>query len=494
MIGRQVGNYQVTGQIGEDGLGYLYAGRHVAGGWNAALRHFLAPISDVPIVQRYFSIAQRAGQVGNSGLVNAVECFWSGRNAFVATEALGGESMDTILKRDRRLWPELVVKLGWQVANALTAAHSASVVHGILRPQSLFCWPDPELPGGYRVKIIDFGASVFLDVGAPDWRSPRVECVGLPLYMAPEQGRSGFCDYRVDVYALGCIFYQMSSGRTPFLGATAQEIVQAHVAGAIRGPMTYERDIPPELDQLIVAMIAKDPGQRPLMPQVAAELTRICDKYWPAVRPSQAMSTVQLDLKVGAPPPPMVAQKKRGHGVIIGAAIGVVALGTGVALWHPWKKSGEVAEAAVAIAADAGSKVAVPPPPESAPASAPAPVPAVAPASLPASEPAITDKDLKQNKPLYDDFEKALKDGDDVDVAKAVRRYHRIPEDSAFAKKARPDYEKLRGDYLHVKSAEAKALADTGKCAKIDPIAKDVGTLFPESAGEISAIQKSCTK
>jgi serine/threonine protein kinase len=527
VIGKQVGNYRINLQLGEDNLGILYNGHHLAGSYPVVLRHFAAQFTDVGLVARYVDLSRVAASMNHPGIWAVRESVWSGRNAFVAGDHLPtGETLDRILARDGRLWPELVVKLGWQLASALAAAHSANVFHCRLDGDSVFCFPDPAAPGGYRTMIMDFGVAAFLDSGAPDWRSPKVQAFGLPFYMPPEQCRAGMVDYRGDVYSLGALLFHMATGQPPHPGDTPQAIASAHQTGALRSLQSIDPALPYELDQLVQRMCAKDVAARPSMPEVAFELERIALKYWAAPTSER---TVQLDLKIGAPPPvvdalpPGEAEARRLP--IVPAAIvvgGLAALGIALAIIKPWADRSPPPAPAPAVVEEKAAEP--PPPPPVAPPlpkyEPPPPKPeselekqvkgaraalldgraADAQAAYRAAqklepknpEVLLLGKQLRSepaNKRLHDELVKAA---GQHDVAAASRRLARIPPDSLFYAPAQRAFEKLKRDFLHVKIAEAKALADTHACARIAPVEKQVAALFPESAAEIAAIARTC--
>ena len=158
MIGKQIGNYRVQLNLGEDNLGVLYQAQHAAGGFQATIRHFAAQFTDVQAVARYLELSRTASALGQPGIWQTRETVWSGRNAILAGEPMPtGETLDVILQREGRLWPELVVKLGWQLAAALGAAHAAGLFHCRFDSDSVYAFPDESAPGQYRTKIMDFG-------------------------------------------------------------------------------------------------------------------------------------------------------------------------------------------------------------------------------------------------------------------------------------------------------------------------------------------------
>jgi ribosomal protein S21 len=505
VIGTVVGNYRVVQLQGEDGFGTIYLAQHAAG-WPASLRAFKPDVVDAALADRWFQAAQAAQASGHPGILHVVERFSAGRNAFLASSAIPGECLTASLQRDKRFWPEIVVKLGWQLSVALGSAHHAGAVHKVLRPDSIYVAQDSAAPGGVRSTVVDFGAAAGLG-GTPDWRAPAVEALGMPFYMAPEVTRGGG-DVRSDVYSLGCLLFHMAAGRPPYLGSSAPEIATAHQQMLVRGPAAFESSIPWELDQLVQRMIAKETGARPQsMEEVAAELERIAHQYWPVAASEQR--TMGLDLRVGKPPPRHRAGRKW---VILGAALVVVGGGAGalVAL-RPWQKHG----AAATTAADAA-----PPPP--APDAAPPPRPAsdldvrlaeargaldeerwadasaaarIAQKLDPKNEEAArilkVAKAEPANKGLYDDFHKAVDAGD---VETALRRFKRVPAGSLYQKKAAAEVAKMREVFLKAKEAEARTLSEGKMCKRIEPIQKDVAKLFPDDQGRIKTIADACGK
>jgi len=150
-----------------------------------------------------------------------------------------------------------IADIGVQVAEALAAAHAAGVVHCDLKPDNIL------LARG-TVRLIDFGMARL--PGRPRLAADVVS--GTPLYMAPEQWR-GVADASSDIYALGCVLYELLAGRAPFTGNFAQ-VMTAHLEHS-PDPL---RDLPPALDELVLSMLAKAPDARPSsMTEVAARLS-----------------------------------------------------------------------------------------------------------------------------------------------------------------------------------------------------------------------------
>lgn len=356
MIGKQVGNYRVDVKIGEDALGLLYGAQHVAGGFPATVRHVVAEFAEVQPIARFAELSRAAGVLNHANIFNLRDIIWSGRNVFMAGEALPlhGNTLLDAIRRDGRILPELTVKLGWQLAAALAATHGANVVHCCLRAESVWVYADGHAMGGFRAKIMDFGVQAFLVPGRPTWSSKHMAALGAPLYMAPEQCRHGLADYRTDCYALGGILYHMITGRPPFTHQHPDELAQAHATLAPRPPSSIDSSTPRELDALIVALLAKDPAQRPTAPQAAYELDRIGKHFWPPR--SHEVQTMQVDTRTGGPPPPSrihvtqaapqldepLDRPRRWPILLAVAGLGLAGAGLALAITQPWAHKSSV--------------------------------------------------------------------------------------------------------------------------------------------------------
>jgi serine/threonine-protein kinase len=184
-------------------------------------------------------------------------------------EHLDGESLATRLKWGGGRLGMVTLHFARQIASALAAAHSKGVVHCDLKPTNVMVVADPEMPGGERVKVLDFGIARFTsDQGSDEGRA-----AGTPLFMSPEQcGGTEMIDGKTDVYALGILLYQLVTGRPPFTGRNALEILQHHRSTPVPSLTDVEPTVPVELSRLIETMLAKDPLLRPSMLEVAVQL------------------------------------------------------------------------------------------------------------------------------------------------------------------------------------------------------------------------------
>jgi serine/threonine protein kinase len=144
-----------------------------------------------------------------------------------------------------------------QLADTLAAAHAQRVVHRDLKPENVFVIHDVS---GMRIKVLDFGIAKVMD--ADNVKTATTAQMGTATYMAPEQFRSAkMVDHRADIYAVGCLFFEMLTGKAPFTGRNLFEQMQAH----LQQPTPLDRlppDLPPHVRNLIDRMLIKDREQR----------------------------------------------------------------------------------------------------------------------------------------------------------------------------------------------------------------------------------------
>jgi serine/threonine protein kinase len=197
---------------------------------------------------------------------------------YLLMELVDGQPLAAVVDH-MRLSPGAIAGIGAQVASALAHAHAHRILHCDVKPDNVLMLRGPGIAGWPRVKLIDFGVARFQ--GEPGIGDEVVS--GTPAYMAPEQWH-GEATQASDIYALGCVLYELVTGRPPFTGSYA-DIMHAHLEAPPVPPAQLRRDLPPALEALILAMLAKAPRARPVsMDEVAAHLADLACLMPPAAR------------------------------------------------------------------------------------------------------------------------------------------------------------------------------------------------------------------
>ncbi len=269
--GMQVGKYELGKKLGEGGFGLVMIARDTQLDREVALKFMHAEHTANPdILRRFLQEARSAAKITHPGIVTVFECGQvSGTKtsddgvAYIAMELLHGESLSDRLQREGRLEIDAAIEIVAQVASALDAAHRTGVVHRDLKPDNIFLMTDPAMPRGERVKVLDFGIAKLAQATGSSVQTHSMMVFGTPRYMSPEQCKSAAnIDHRSDIYALGCILFELVCGVPPFVGETGEliakhQLVEPPIARALFS------DVPETLDQLIASMLAKAPDDRP---------------------------------------------------------------------------------------------------------------------------------------------------------------------------------------------------------------------------------------
>lgn len=247
----ELGEYLASGTVGE-----VFLARHRETGQRAVVKFLQSHAESEPELQRRFvrevSILQR---LNHSNIVRLYDCGLAEDRIYFVMEFVDcGTLRDVLRKRGRLPWRE-AAECAVQICAALAHAHEIGVIHRDLKPANLFLAEDG------LVKVGDFGL-------ARDMNNSRLtidgQTVGTCRYMPPEQiaGEAGLSG-ATDLYAVGCILYEMLVGETPFDGSTIVEIFEAHLNELPKSPAERLRDCPADLSDLVMQLLEKSPSDRP---------------------------------------------------------------------------------------------------------------------------------------------------------------------------------------------------------------------------------------
>ena len=303
--GQQLGNYRILSLLGQGGMGAVYLAEHPVLGRRAAIKILLPHLSSNPdLVARFFVEARATAGLRHPSFV---EVFDSGTlpdgSAYLVMEYLNGETLGERLARRQRLPVAEALATAQAIAEAVSHAHRAGILHRDLKPDNIFLIAEPDAPAGDappRLKILDFGIAKLTNVPTDVGSQTRTGVIlGTPLFMAPEQCRgagSVQLDQRVDVYALGCILHMMLAGKPPFPFEGFGEIVAAHMTSPPPPLRSLDSTIPPPVEALVLRLLAKQPEGRPAsMSAVAQELQRLAASLGPARATKLATSEREPD-------------------------------------------------------------------------------------------------------------------------------------------------------------------------------------------------------
>jgi serine/threonine protein kinase len=261
--------WRILSNLGQGGMGEVFLAEHLQLGRKEALKILMPSLAvDPQFVSRFRREARAVNRLRHPNII-AIHDFGQlpDQRFFLSMEYADGESVHRILKREQVLEVPRALHFLGQLAYAVHHAHSRGVVHRDLKPGNLIAVGDDE-----TLKVLDFGiAKIVASDHAESVALSSTNIVyGTPKYMSPERARGIGNDPRTDLYAIGCIAYELITGSAPFNGAP-NDVIRAHLTIDAPPPSTARPGIgiPPELDAIILRCLAKQPDDRV---QTAAEL------------------------------------------------------------------------------------------------------------------------------------------------------------------------------------------------------------------------------
>ncbi|NCF26432.1 MAG: CHASE2 domain-containing protein [Gammaproteobacteria bacterium] len=253
-----LGRYQVEKELGKGAMGVVYLGRDpkinrvVAIKTMALAQNFEEDEID-EVKERFFREAETAGRLNHPNIVTIFDAGEEHDLAYIAMEFLKGQDLTKYTKADRLLPVDKVLKIVVQAAEALDYAHGENVVHRDIKPANIMYEADSE-----SVKLTDFGIARITDSS----RTKTGMVLGTPSYMSPEQLSGRKVDGRSDLFSLGVMLFQLSTGQLPFKADSMASLMYKIANDAHPSPMDLRPDLPPCLTSIIDKALAKLANER----------------------------------------------------------------------------------------------------------------------------------------------------------------------------------------------------------------------------------------
>jgi serine/threonine protein kinase len=324
------GRYELGAIIGRGGMADVIAANDIRLGRKVAIKLMRRELASDPLfLARFRREAQAAAGLNHPTIVavydSGEDIVGTGTDAaslpYIVMELVEGETVRDVLRSGAGFTPERALQVARDVLTALDYSHRNGIVHRDIKPGNVM------ITKSGAIKVMDFGiARAMSDSGNTLTASQTV--MGTAQYLSPEQARGGEADARSDIYSLGCLLYEMLTGKPPFTGESAVAIAYQHVSGLVVPPSEVNADINPNIDALVQMALAKDATERY---QSAAEMRTDIDRALVGDRVTAVLPTVPMSYSATTVKP-VATKSKTNPWVWVVSAAGVF-LAAAVAIW-----------------------------------------------------------------------------------------------------------------------------------------------------------------
>ncbi|MEU4420611.1 Stk1 family PASTA domain-containing Ser/Thr kinase [Actinoplanes sp. NPDC024001] len=255
------GRYQVGELLGYGGMAEVHRGRDLRLGRDVAIKMLRSDLArDATFQERFRREAQNSAALNHPAIVavydTGEEVSATGEKLpFIVMEFVNGRTLKEVLAQEQRIQPRRALEMIADICAALEFSHRHGIIHRDIKPGNVMITQNGQ------VKVMDFGIARALASGATTMTQTSA-VIGTAQYLSPEQARGESVDARSDVYAAGCVLFELVVGHPPFVGDSPVSVAYQHVREDPRPPSTIVRDLPPEIDAIVLKALAKNPLNR----------------------------------------------------------------------------------------------------------------------------------------------------------------------------------------------------------------------------------------
>ncbi len=253
MIGRTIGKYRITGQVGRGATGIVYRAVDGTLDREVAIKVLNPDLANPDIIKRFRVEATTLARLNHPEIATIFELLPSGTDLLMVMELVRGETLDELLERVGPMSPGLAARIIERILSALEHAHRAGIVHRDMKPANVMV----TTAGG--VKIMDFGIA---RVRGAEHMTIDGLLMGTPAYMAPEQGLGEEVDERTDLYSVGVMLYRLLTGALPFKADSPIAMLQRKVVDAPRALNQQREGLPEWCEAVVQRALARSPADR----------------------------------------------------------------------------------------------------------------------------------------------------------------------------------------------------------------------------------------
>ena len=251
------GDYRVSRELGRGGMARVFLAEDVRRGGDVAVKVLHPEVASALGPDRFHREVDILGRMRHPNIVPILDSGIAGGLLYLVMPFVTGETLRERLAREGPLPADDVLEITRDVAAAIDHAHGLGIIHRDIKPANV-------LLTGQRAMVCDFGLARAIDRAAVEPISSSGLVLGTPAYMSPEQAIGvRELDARSDIYALGCVIYEMLTGEQPFMGPTPQAIITRQLSERPRPIRTVRPQVTEAMERATLAALAKDPEARP---------------------------------------------------------------------------------------------------------------------------------------------------------------------------------------------------------------------------------------
>ena len=256
LIGKVVGNYRIIENLGIGGMGVVFKAIHIKHGKLFALKMLVPGLAmDEHFIKNFLIAAKALARIEDPNIVRIYDLKSEDDHSFIVMEYVDGFNLLELIREDGAFPLQNALEILKQILLAIGHAHKAGLIHRNIKPNNILISTDG------KVKITDFGLAKVKNILTT---TPYDTSAAGLYYMSPEHVRGyQFTDKRSDIYSIGMVFYQLVTGTLPFKNIESDfDLRESIIKKRIIKPRTYNRDIPPALETIVMKSIAKSPEDR----------------------------------------------------------------------------------------------------------------------------------------------------------------------------------------------------------------------------------------